>query len=116
MHRCYVVRCGLFEVLPGVKGVEPLSTHFVEFFGAHYTAILFWEEESRLAKGYLLGCVADLEHRMVWVVDTEDAALLETWIVLPCHLTLPALAATAVLAVVHRAAVMPMAGEEIFLA
>ena len=53
---------------------------------------------------------------MIWVVDTEDAALLETWIVLPCHLTVPALAATAVLAVVQRAAAMPMAGVEVFLA
>ena len=50
------------------------------------------------------------------MVDTEDAALLETWIVLPYHLTVPALAATVVLAVVHRAAAMPMAGVEVFLA
>ena len=53
---------------------------------------------------------------MVWVVDREDAALLETWIALPCLLTVPALAATAVLVVVHRAAAMPMAGVEVFLA
>ena len=53
---------------------------------------------------------------MILVVDTEDAALLETWIVVPCHLTVPALAATAVLAVVHRAAVVPIAGVEVFLA
>ena len=50
---------------------------------------------------------------MVWVVDTEGAALLETWIVPPCHLTVPTLAVTAV---VHRSAAMPMPAVEVFLA
>ena len=96
--------------------MEPLCTHFVGIVGTHGTAILVWEEESRVAKGYLLGYLTDHEHRMAWAVDTEDAALSETWIVLPCHLTVPALAATVVLAVVHRPAAMPMPGVEVFLA
>ena len=96
--------------------MEPLRTHSVELVGTHYTAILVWEEELGVAKGQLLGCLADHEHRMVWVVDTEDAALLETWIVLPCHLTVPTLVVTAVLAVVRRSAVMPMPAVEVFLA
>ena len=96
--------------------MEPLGTHSVEFVGTHCAASLVWEDEWRVAKGHLLGYLADHEHRTVWVVDTEGAALLENWIVPPCHLTVPALAVTEVLAVVHRSAAMPMPAVKVFLA
>lgn len=96
--------------------MEPLGTHSVEFVGTHNTAILVWEDELRVAKGHLLEYFADHVHRMVWVVDTEGAVLLETWIVPPCHLTVPTLAVTAVSAAVYRSAAMPMPAVEVFLA
>lgn len=48
---------------------------------------------------------------MVWVVEAEVAALLETVIVLQYNLTFPALVATVELAVLHCSAVMPIALE-----
>lgn len=56
--------------------------------------------------GHLLEHLADYEHRVVWAVGVEVAALLEAGIVERYYLTFPALAATAELAVVHRHAVM----------
>lgn len=56
------------------------------------------------AEGRSLEQLADHEHRTVWVVEAELAALLG--IVLHCCLTFPALVATVELVVAHRSAVM----------
>ena len=55
---------------------------------------------------HLLEHLADCEHRVVWAVEAEVAALQEAGIVERYDLTFPALVATVELAVVHRPAVM----------
>ena len=64
-----------------------------------------------VAGGYRFELLAEHEHQMVWVVEAEVAALLETVIVLQYDLTFPALVATAELAVLHCSAVMAIALE-----
>ena len=108
MHQYYVARCCLFEAPAGAKGVQLSCIHSVELDKAHYTDALVWSEEVGVARCHLLGHSAGHEHQMIWVVEAEVAALLETGTVLHHHLTFPILVATAELAVVHHFAVMPV--------
>lgn len=65
---------------------------------------------------HLLEHLADYEHRMVWVVEAEVAARLETGRFEHYYLTFPALVATVELAVVHRPAVMSIFAVRFVLA